>query len=357
MNKRDKNYGVKIGPFIIFGPSPRQILEQATLADSSGFDSVWYADHLTSVLTGPQIDPNSICLELWTTLASIATHTKRLKIGSSVASSALRHPAITAQAAATLDRFSGGRFILGIGCGIPSQLNPIGIGTKFLVSKMKESITIIKRLWTEDCVNFEGKFYKCHGAYLQVKCIQKPYVPIYIAARQPNTLRVATTMGDGCIIGMPTTPESFEQYVQALNSVADINTKKDFDVVLLTHICFTKDHALALKLLRPVKSLVAFEVQELENIGYRDLAETIRSKIAREGSSDKVFTEVVKLIPDSVLEHFCIMGTADECLNRLEEYAKTGAKHIIFWNFSPDIKQMFKTFGQDIVPYLHSLKV
>lgn len=168
------NRGVLIGV-----TTPEQMLQMAETADRSGlFHDVWVGD---SLLGKPR-------MESITLLAGIAARTKRVRIAPAcMASFPLRDPVLLAYQWASLDLLAGGRTVLIACTGIVPQAGGAleaahyGLDNKARVERLVEWITILKRLWTEDGVNFEGKHYRLQGITIDPKPAAKPRPPIWIA--------------------------------------------------------------------------------------------------------------------------------------------------------------------------------
>jgi alkanesulfonate monooxygenase SsuD/methylene tetrahydromethanopterin reductase-like flavin-dependent oxidoreductase (luciferase family) len=168
------NRGVLLGV-----TTPAQMLDLAERADRSGaFRSVWVGD---SLLGKPR-------MESVTLLAGLAARTSRVRLGPAcMASFVLRDPVLLAYEWASLDLLAGGRTVL-VGCtGIVEQEGAriegelYGLTSRDRVSRLIEWIALLKRLWTEDDVTFEGKHYRCAGVTIEPKPAAKPRPPIWIA--------------------------------------------------------------------------------------------------------------------------------------------------------------------------------
>jgi len=165
---------------VLFGATTYPaLLELAETADNSGlFQSVWVGD---SLFGKPR--PESVTL-----LSAIAARTKRVRLGPAcMASFPLRDPVQLAYQWATLDQISGGRTVLVACTGIvPQEGGKVegqlyGLKPRDRAQRLVEWITLVKKLWTEDNVSFEGKHYRCEGITLEPKPAQKPPPPIWIA--------------------------------------------------------------------------------------------------------------------------------------------------------------------------------
>jgi alkanesulfonate monooxygenase SsuD/methylene tetrahydromethanopterin reductase-like flavin-dependent oxidoreductase (luciferase family) len=175
--------------------------EVVPLADDLGFFGVVMPDHFMWDRDGMP-DRNST-LDTWTAFSYLAAKTRRLKFATLVTPVPLRPPAILAKMVATLDVISKGRAILGVGAGW-SQSEFEGYSEwndpRTRVDKTEEGVQLIQRLWTEDKVDFKGRFYKAKGAVIEPKPIQKPHPPLLFGGVSPRMLRIAGVYADMCYI-------------------------------------------------------------------------------------------------------------------------------------------------------------
>ena len=165
---------------------PRELLEFSVLAEEVGFDSVWVSDHFQPWRHTGGHAPFSLA---W--LAALGERTSRVTMGTSVATPTFRyHPSVVAQAFGTLGALNPGRVILGVGTG--ESLNEVpssGIewpAFKERFRRLRESIELMQRLWTEERVSFEGEYYKTINATIYDRP-EEP-LPIYVAAAGPTAL-------------------------------------------------------------------------------------------------------------------------------------------------------------------------
>lgn len=163
-------------------------------ADQLGFHAVWDYDHFYGLLDLAQ-DTH----EGWTCLAAMAALTRRARVGCMVTGVTYRHPAVLANMAVTVDHISGGRLEFGMGAAWHEpEHQAYGIdfpspGTR--IAMLNEACTIIRRLWTEDAVDHEGRFWTLRGAMCNPKPVQ-PHVPLVIGGQQPKILRVIARHAD-----------------------------------------------------------------------------------------------------------------------------------------------------------------
>lgn len=173
----------------------------ASHAEELGFGSIWLNDHLMSTSRGG----TAPCFECWTTLSSLASVTKHIRLGTMVTCSPYRNPALIAKMAATLDNISDGRLELGLGAGW-YELEFMAYGFPYVpfqerARMLNESVCIIKQMLTQDKVTFKGKYYETSGAICEPKPAQTPHPPIWIGGSGRRTLKVAAEYADGCNFG------------------------------------------------------------------------------------------------------------------------------------------------------------
>lgn len=170
--------------------SYRHVARVAMEAEDRGFHSVWLADHMLNPRKGEQVP----ALESWTTLTALATCTSRVKLGQAVICQSFRYPAVLAKMASTLDEISKGRFILGIGAGWwKREFDAYGIPwTEHdnRILQAEEQIKLIKALWTQDRVDFNGEFYHISQGILEPKPVQKPSPPIWYGGDSENSVQL-----------------------------------------------------------------------------------------------------------------------------------------------------------------------
>ncbi|NNC91240.1 MAG: LLM class F420-dependent oxidoreductase [Acidimicrobiia bacterium] len=161
------------------------------------FSEAWNFDHFYPL--HPPLDGR--CMEGWTTLAALTQATSRIRVGSMVNGMHYRHPAVTANMAASLDIISGGRFNLGLGAGWfepESQAYGIPLGTlKERMDRFDEGVEVIHRLLTQESTTFTGAYYQLADARCEPKPLQQPRPPIVIGGKgEKRTLRTVARYAD-----------------------------------------------------------------------------------------------------------------------------------------------------------------
>ena len=177
------------------------ILEAVTTADRLGFDGALMPDHyMWGPRGGMHLRQNPYeTLETWTTFSYLAAKTEQIHLVTLVTPIPFRPPGMLAKMLSTLDVLSNGRVVLGIGAGW-SKVEFDGYskwdGAKTRVDKTQEGLELIIKLWTEDKVNFKGRFYEAKDAVLEPKPVQKPYPKLLFGGTGKRMLRMAGRYGD-----------------------------------------------------------------------------------------------------------------------------------------------------------------
>jgi F420-dependent oxidoreductase-like protein len=196
-----------------FLPSYEHVRDFTLECERLGYHSVWVPDHL-------MYGKNPV-LECWTILSALSSITRRIRLGTMVLSNSFRSPAVLAKMAATLDVISNGRLELGIGAGVSEGEN-LAYGIPFpmpsvRIEQMKEAVEIIKKVWTEEKANYNGKYYKIKKAICEPKPLQKPYPPIIIGGGgEKLTLRVTAEHADRYDWGFVPSMEQYKHKLKVL---------------------------------------------------------------------------------------------------------------------------------------------
>jgi alkanesulfonate monooxygenase SsuD/methylene tetrahydromethanopterin reductase-like flavin-dependent oxidoreductase (luciferase family) len=174
-----------------------EIRDLALLTEKYGFDSVHVTDHLI----GFGHERNQAHLEAISLMSAIAVETKRVKIGHVVLANSFRNPALTAKIVSSIDSISNGRAMLWIGTGwYEEEYRAYGYrfpSARQRVDELEESLTIFKKLFSEDVTNFKGKFWKLENCRNFPKPVQKPWPQIVIGATKNRLTTIACREADG----------------------------------------------------------------------------------------------------------------------------------------------------------------
>ena len=189
----------------------------AEYADQSDFHCFWYADHFMPNTEDGSIKDGDI-YEAWSVLAAVASATNRIRLGSLVSPTTVRHPAVLANVAATVDRISEGRLTLGIGAGWQvNEHRAYGIelfGGPERVDRFEEAIEIIRMLLTQDRTTFAGRHFSISDAPCQPRPVQTP-LPLMVGTGGPRMTRITARFADEWNVWG--TPRTAADKVQALN--------------------------------------------------------------------------------------------------------------------------------------------
>ncbi len=172
-------------------------VEIAVLAEDLGLDSLWVYDHFHNV---PR-PAHEAMFECWTVIAAISQRTSRIRLGQMVGCAPYRNPGLLAKITSTVDVISGGRLDWGIGAGwYEHEFN--GYGYEFAAAKdrigmLRETVEIVKAMWSEPDVEYDGRYYQLKGAQCDPKPLQQPHPPIWIGGGgEQLTLRVVARHAD-----------------------------------------------------------------------------------------------------------------------------------------------------------------
>ncbi|GAC1448375.1 MAG: LLM class F420-dependent oxidoreductase [Ktedonobacterales bacterium] len=257
--QRPLRFGIKTAPqFTTYDDMLRVWREADTVPI---IEHAWLFDHFMPL--GP--DPTGPCLEGWSLLAAYAAQTERLRVGLMVTGNTYRHPAVLANIGAKVDIISHGRLDFGIGAGW-NELEHSAYGIPLYpagerIRRLGEACEVIRRLWTETVVDFEGRYYQLKGARCEPKPVQRPYPPFVIGGSgEQLTLRVVAQYADvwnfvggtvadfrhkcdvldGHCAAVGRDPATIERSVQLIVDPADLgaarNTLRGFIAAGATHL-------------------------------------------------------------------------------------------------------------------------
>jgi F420-dependent oxidoreductase-like protein len=186
----------------------------AQTIEQAGYESLWVYDHFHTV----PVPTQEVTYEAWTLMSALSTVTSTVRLGQMCTCNSYRPPAYLAKVAATIDVISGGRVEMGIGAGWYEH-EYLGYGYDFpkasvRIGQLDEAVEIMKRMWTEDEVVFDGEHYQLAGAICQPKPVQDPHIPFWIAGGgEQLTLNVAAR---------------YAAYTNFGNDIDEFNAKSEF---------------------------------------------------------------------------------------------------------------------------------
>jgi len=316
--------------------APRQLLDFGVEAERQGFDSVVVSDHFQPWRHTDGHAPFSFA---W--LAVLGERTSRVILGTSVVTPTFRyHPAIVAQAMATLSSLNPGRVMLGVGTG--ESLNEVPVldiewpESPERFARLKEAIELIERLWREDFVTHQGQYYKTRAATIY----DRPEVPVrlYVAAAGPAAARLAGRVADGFIC---TSGKGQELYSETLlPAVAEGASKagRDYDGIekmIEMKVSFDTDGQRARE---DTRIWAALALPGEKKMGVEDPREMER--LADE------------LPLEQAASRWIVSDDPNEHLERIRPYVELGFTHLVFHAPGPDQMRFLKLYGEQILPRL-----
>jgi F420-dependent oxidoreductase-like protein len=284
--------------------------------DAWGYDSLWAFDHFYPIFTP---DPAGSCMESWTLLSALSQHTRRARIGALVNSNTYRNPCLTAKMAATLDHASGGRLNLGMGAGwYELEHQSFGLDFKNLPGRLQaldESCQIVTGMFTQDKTSFEGKHYKVTDAVCNPKPLQKPRIPIMIGGRGEKSLLKIVAKHADMWNTMHANPAGMKRLIDVIERHGD-TVGRDTDEIektIMLPLCY-------------------------------------KTSKERELMISQVAAGMAGVAPNEVRDRIMI-GSKEECLDKIESYRKVGVTHFIFnlrWPIL--VEDEFQAFAEDVIP-------
>lgn len=332
-NHRTVRYGYKASAEQF---PPRQLIDFAVGAERHGFDIVAVSDHFQPWRHHGGHAPNSL---VW--LAALGELTERVTLATSVLTPTLRYqPAVIAHTFATLACLNPGRVILGIGSGEAMNENPsIGIEwPKFRErsERLAEAVALIRELWTQERVSFEGKYYRTLKATIYDRPEQP--VPIFIAAGGPKAAALAGEIGDGFIV---TSGKGEDLYHTLLGGLEEGAQRADRDPATIDRfieikVSYDHDAAYAKEACRPWAALA---LTAEEKGGTEDPIEMER---LAEDAADRAHTR------------FIVSDDPDEVVEQIAFYVDLGFRDLVFHFPGEDQERALGQFAADVLPRLRA---
>jgi coenzyme F420-dependent glucose-6-phosphate dehydrogenase len=313
---------------------PRALLDFAVLAEELGFDSAWISDHYQPWRHTDGHAPFSIA---W--LAAAGERTNRLTLGTSVLTPTFRyHPSIVAQAFATLGVMYPGRIVLGIGTGESMNEAPV-IGIEWpepreRFRRMSEATRLIRRLWTEDFVEFDGDYYHVHGATVYDRP-ERP-VPIYVAATGEVAAKFAGRQGDGFICTSGKGMDLYRDRLLPAVREGAAAAGRDFDAIEKTievKVSFDTDRERALA---DCTIWAALALPAEDKVGVHNPRE---------------MEERARTVTDPE-RRWLVSSDPDEHLAQLAPYLELGFTHLVFHHPGDDQERFLRLYAREILPRL-----
>ncbi len=315
---------------------PRDLLEFSCLAEQTGFDSVFVSDHFQPWKHTDGHAPSALA---W--LGALGARTQRIVMGTSVLTPTFRyHPSVVAQVFGTLGALFPGRVILGVGTGESlNEVPAIGIKwpeTRERFARLREAIQLIRRLWREERVSFEGEFYRTENATIYDR--PEKAVPIYVAAAGPAVAKYAGRGGDGFIC---TSGKKWDLYTQTLlpNVAEGIKAasapKPDYDRMIEMKVSFDTDHERARQ---DTRHWAALALTPEEKVSVEDPREMEKLSAA--------------LPVERAASRWIVSSDPDEHIEKIAPYVELGFRHLVFHAPGPDQARFLKLYGETVLPRL-----
>jgi probable F420-dependent oxidoreductase len=275
--------GITLGQSLGDDRKPEEILEFVDDLEDLDVDSLWVSDRLVS---------SALTLEPITFLSYIAGRLPRMKFGTSTLVLSTRNPVILAKELATLDFVSRGRFFpaVGLGSDDAKDFAAVGVNKKDRAQRSDEAIVLMRRLWTEENVSFDGKFFSIDDVTITPRPWQKGGPPIWIGGRSQAALRRTGRLGDGWLVSGASAAEVSDGItsIRAYASQAGRAVPEDhYGVLLPFYFAPSTDEA------------------------YAAAKNSIRSR------------------PEISPLEFTALGTANDVRQRIQEYIKAGATKFV----------------------------
>jgi probable F420-dependent oxidoreductase len=300
---------MSFGAFLSLHP-PREQFELVRRVEALGFDSVWCGDHVSF---------NLPLYESLTLLATYASITERIRLGSAVYLLALRPPAVAAKITATLDALSGGRLIFGVGVGgeNPKEFEACGVPHRERGARVSEAIDVVRALWRDTPATFKGRFTRFEGVSIDPKPVQKGGPPIWIGGRSDAALARAGRQGDGWV-SYVVTPERYAQSLDKIRAAAAAHGRS-LDGFATAHLTFI-------------------------TVG-RDYERARAGWVAR--LSQRYAQDFGPLV-----DRYGVVGTPEQCGERLEAFRAAGCRHFVLNPICepPEEREQLEMIAAEILP-------
>jgi coenzyme F420-dependent glucose-6-phosphate dehydrogenase len=314
---------------------PRELVDYAVLAEELDYDSVVVSDHFQPWRHDGGHAPFSFA---W--MAAVGERTSRIVIGTSVVAPSYRyHPGIVAQAMATLGCLYPDRVFLGVGTGESMNETPLGVewpDQKERFQRLKEACLLMKKLWTEDRVTFEGNYFQTENATIYDK--PEGGIPLYIAASGPAAARLAGRIADGFIT---TSGKPFELYSEKLIPAVREGAEKegrDFSEIELEiemKVSFDTDRQRAME---DTRNWGALALTPEEKVGVEDPIEMQR--LADELTAERAASRwIVSDDPETQVE-------------AIKPYIDLGFTHLTFHFPGEDQERALRLYADQVLPLL-----
>ncbi|MER6670467.1 glucose-6-phosphate dehydrogenase (coenzyme-F420) [Amycolatopsis japonica] len=318
---------------------PRDLVEYSVLAEQVGLDSVMVSDHFQPWRHQGGHAPFSFA---W--MAAVGERTERVVLGTSVLTATFRYnPAVVAQAFGTLGSLYPGRVLLGVGSG--EALNEVAVARiewpafKERFARLREAIDLMRKLWSEERVTFEGEYFQTTDATVYDR--PEGGVPIYIAAGGPVMAKYVGKQGDGFIC---TSGKGMELYTgKLLPAVAEGaeqvgRSTGDIDKMIEIKLSYDPDPAQALE---NTRFWAPLSLTPEQKAGIEDPAEMEKAADA--------------LPIEQVARRWIVTSDPADAVEQIKPYVEAGFNHLVFHGPGHDQERFLRSFSEQVVPGLREL--
>lgn len=310
---------------------PEILVKHAQFAEKAGFDGVMISEHFN-----PWVADKGAAGFGFSTLGAIAATTQKIKLITGVVAPLYRyHPAVVAQAAATIDRISNGRFMLGVGTGESINETPLGYtypNYKERSERMKEALEIIRRLLAGEKLTFAGEYYQTNLAKLYSPPIH--HIPILLAAGGPKTATLAAEYAEGLIMSVKDPNEHLKIIDKPARQKAQEMGKENFLIAAARWTVFAQDQNEAWQALLPWRGLRAPQ---------RDSA-TDPEELQKEADS---------LPKEEILSRYTIVSSPQDYIAAYKPLiASLHADLVVIQTTGIDQEKIIAMLGNDVLPEL-----
>jgi coenzyme F420-dependent glucose-6-phosphate dehydrogenase len=313
---------------------PEELLDYAIAAEEAGFDCIGASDHFH-----PWAEKGQACF-VWSWLGTVAAKTNKITLGTGVTCPTLRyHPAVIAQAAATMACLAPKRFFLGLGTGEAlNEYSCTGQWPEYEArqAQLAEAIELIRALWAGEKVTHRGAHYQTRQAKLYTR--PRDPIPLYISSMVPNSARFAGKYGDGLITVGGEAPETYRQISNNFEAGARDAQKDPSQMPRMIElaVAYTADEAKAIEYKKTYWAGVFIPALFTERIYTPTMSEENGKAV---GS-------------DTIKEAVCISANPEDHIKLAQSYIDLGFDQLFFHSAGPDQRAFIEGYGRDVLPPL-----
>jgi coenzyme F420-dependent glucose-6-phosphate dehydrogenase len=335
---RTTRKGISLGYFVELEkyPDPRVLIKEAQHAEVGGFDALWVSDHFH-----PWIHTDAGCSFTWVFLSALADNTRNIRIGTAVTSPILRyHPAIVAQAFATLGVMYPGRIFLSVGTG--EAMNELPLGYRWppfreRAARVEEAIKIILNLWTGQFCTVSGKYHSLNNAKLYT--FPENHVPLYVAANGATVGEIAGKYSDGVLTQEFSDRNRYTDVLFPSVERGAVSAGRDprcVERAIELNLSYDEDYDKALEACRRWSTIMVPEFYK------KPISDP---RVIESRANEVNLKDIGKL---------WLVGPSidDDHIRKIEEYIKLGFTNLHFCSWSPSEDKFIEVYSKEVLPYL-----